>query len=347
VTEKVRHVVVGLDEKGWCDRFIDALDQRAGAHPGLTYETADLEVHDWIEAVRPASHVVWNPHYMGPVSASIFKEKVFFLEQYLGKRVMPNYRSLWQFESKIAESYLLGYAGVPTPATLVTFDRDDAVASVSDLGLPVVVKESFGASSESVELLRTDRDVRARIDDQFHQELWESAKARSGSALRALPSVIFKRWFWRKVASASRGGERLGRFYAQEFVEGNDADLRVTVVGSRAVTFWRWNRKDDFRASGSGLLDYERPVPHEVVEYCIRLSAELGFDSMAYDILFTNDGFVIGEMSYNYVDTFVHGAPGSWVGSPTGDVEYVEGHVWPEEMWIDRLLDELEAAPAE
>jgi hypothetical protein len=28
-------------------------------------------------------------------------------------------------------------------------------------------------------------------------------------------------------------------------------------------------------------------------------------------------------------------------------VEYVEGHVWPEEMWIDRLLDELEAAPAE
>jgi len=335
-----RHVVIGRDDAGWCDRFVSALEVRAVSDPGLTYEIANLEAHDWLDAVRSASCVVWNPGYMGPVSASLFKERVFFLEHYLGKRVMPNYNSVWHFESKIAQSYLFAYTGVRTPATVASLDHDDAASAVSGLGVPVVIKESFGASSESVELLRTPSAIRTRIDRLFHQQLWDRAKRRAGSASRAVPKVMLQPWFWGKVAQVVGGGERVGRLYAQEFVEGNDADLRVTVVGSRAVAFWRHNRKNDFRASGSGLLDYDRPVPAGVVRGCMELSRKLGFDSMAYDILFRGDEFLVVEMSYGYLDGAVHDAPGSWRLGSSGDVVYVQGQVWPEELWIEHLLDD-------
>ena len=334
-----RHVVIGRDEAGWCDRFVSALETRAASDPGLSWEIANLEAHDWLDAVRSASHVVWNPGYMGPVSASLFKERVFFLENYLGMRVMPNYRSVWHFESKIAQSYLFTFAGARTPATVVSLDHDDAVSAVAELGIPVVIKESFGASSENVELLRTPGAIRSRIDRLFRQQLWDRAKRGAGSSWRAVPKVVLRPWFWGKVAQVVSGDERVGRLYAQEFVAGNDADLRVTVVGSRAVAFWRHNRENDFRASESGLLDYDRPVPADVVRMCMELSRQLGFDSMAYGILFRGNESLVVEMSYNYLDDAVHNAPGSWRRSASGDVVFELGQVWPEELWIEHLLD--------
>ena len=44
----------------------------------------------------------------------------------------------------------------------------------------------------------------------------------------------------------------------QEFIPDNQRDFRVTIIGRRyAFVFWRNNRPGDFRASGSGLIDYD------------------------------------------------------------------------------------------
>ena len=42
----------------------------------------------------------------------------------------------------------------------------------------------------------------------------------------------------------------------QEFLPGNGFDTRITVIGNRAFGFRRFNRPDDFRASGSGRIDW-------------------------------------------------------------------------------------------
>lgn len=43
----------------------------------------------------------------------------------------------------------------------------------------------------------------------------------------------------------------------QEYLPDNEFDTRVTVIGNRAFAFRRFNRKKDFKASGSGEIDYD------------------------------------------------------------------------------------------
>ena len=40
--------------------------------------------------------------------------------------------------------------------------------------------------------------------------------------------------------------------YFQKFLPNNKYDIRIVVIGDRAFGFIRYNRENDFRASGSG-----------------------------------------------------------------------------------------------
>ena len=84
------------------------------------------------------------------------------------------------------------------------------------------------------------------------------------------------------------------------------------MIGRSAYAFWRDNRPGDFRASGSHLIDYEADVPEAVVRQCIEWSTCMGFDSMAYDIVFADDTPLVLEISYDYVASALASAPCHW-----------------------------------
>jgi len=146
-------------------------------------------------------------------------------------------------------------------------------------------------------------------------------------------------WFWPKALEGLLHGERHGVAYWQEYIPNNHADLRITVIGdSNAFGFWRRNRPGDFRASGSGMLDYETAIPEVAVRYCIALNRKFRFDSMAYDILFQGGEPLVVEMSYGYLDRAVFDAPGHFVLDDEGWLVYREGHVMPQEIWVEWAL---------
>lgn len=72
-------------------------------------------------------------------------------------------------------------------------------------------------------------------------------------------------------------------FLAQEFCAHNSGVIRVMVVGIKVFGFARANRPDDFRASGSGKIEYVDDLPQACVETAHRISQECGFICMAYD----------------------------------------------------------------
>ena len=328
-----------MDEGQWHEKFVDALTAQIARGVSLEYAVLNLECHDWIQSVAPYDLVIWQPKYMGPRSAGYFKEKVYFLERILGKLVVPGFSSIWHFESKAAQSYLFETFGVPTPRTIVTFDYDDARACLAASEMPMVFKKSHGASSKNVRLLNHRAEAIRTITNAFSQQAWNEVKWRHESMLQRLQASIFTPWFWVKVVQKITGDERVGLAYWQEYVGGNEADLRITVIGDRfAYGFWRMNRANDFRASGSGRPDYQRPIPKEVLHYCLELNRKFGFDSMAYDILFGPGGFVLTEMSYAYLDSFLYNSSGHYELTDAADLEFREGHVWPQDLWTEWAL---------
>ncbi len=335
---KRTRIAVAQDRSGWHDRFVDALRQRRDAGLPFDYASVNLDADDWIDSVTPFDAVLWKPHYMGTATAWHFKEKVYFMESFLGKVVVPSFKTIWHFESKVAQTWLFRHGNVSTPRTFASFDWKDAQAGLEKTAMPLVFKASQGAGGTNVRLIKERTDARSLIDRILCQQKWEQIKRTASfrmAVLRALP----KKWFSAKCWRYLLHREREDVVYWQEFLPDNPADLRITVIGdSTAFAFWRHNRPGDFRASGSGLIDYDRPVPPECIRYCVSISRQFGFDSMAYDLLFKDQGFVINEMSYGYIDKTVFDAPGFYTMKEGASLEFTRGHVWPQEVWVDWVL---------
>lgn len=329
---------VGLDTRGWYGQVVASFDRAAAAGAPVRTELIDLLGHDWVSNARGFDAIIWNPQFMGPVSASFFKEKIYFLENVVGVRVIPNYASVWHFESKVAQSYILDKLGVPRPRTIVSFERGDAAAAAAELGLPVVAKKSFGAASENVVLLRTQAELDQYLDREFAQELWDERKLKTGSARSAAVSDPLSPWFREKVRRSLLGGERHGYVYLQEFIGGNDSDVRISVIGRRATGCRRMNRDNDFRASGSGRIIRGHHLPLDALALCMDTRERMGADGLAFDLLYRDGRPLIVETSYTQS---LSCSAAQWVKECDGSLSRVEGEVWDQELWAKHALDEL------
>jgi len=337
------NIAVGEDIGSWHDKFSDALLNRQKEGYPLRYKVINMETRNWVLEVTPFDVVIWKPSYMGPESALHFKEKVYFLEHHLGKLVVPNYETIWHFESKIAQSYIFQSHRIWIPSTTVSFDYHDAISALEQTRLPIVFKESHGAGGQNVYLVKEKLEAKRSLLKIFCHQLWREETRKRNSKIRLYLSALDKRWFWFKLIGKILGDEFFKASYWQEFVSQNDKDLRITVIGDRyAFGFWRKNRPNDFRASGSGLIDYQLAIPEGPLRYCLKINKELNFDSMAYDILFNDEGFVITEMSYSYSDSAIQNSGGHYELQEDDKLVYVEGHVWPQEFWIEWALHRIE-----
>ena len=323
------------DALGWHEKFCHALEMKRREGTQVEWDTLSFDSPEWARSAEQCDLILWMPGYNGPQIAAEFKEKIYFLQEHLGKVVVPNFQTVWHYESKIAQSFLFSKYGVPTPRTLVCSSYDSACEEIEKGTFPLVFKKSHGASSDNVWRVRTKSSALRAISAIFSQQLWDRAKQSKHSPFAAAATSLHHRWFWEKVLQKLLGRERYGVVYWQEFIPDNDADLRVTFFGDRyAVCFWRKNRPHDFRASGSGRIDYDRPIPEDAIRLCSRISQQLDFDSMAYDLLYHNGSPVVTEMSYSFVDTAVFNAPGHYELDDRAGIRFVPGHTWPQEFWV-------------
>jgi glutathione synthase/RimK-type ligase-like ATP-grasp enzyme len=271
------------------------------------------------------------------------------LENQLGLCVYPDQNTCWHYEDKIAQSYLLESLSVPIPKTWVFYERQLALDWSEHATFPLVIKLSTGAGSSNVQLVANAGEARRWIETLFGQ--WNtsldpnqgklSVGQRFAAAARLLTSG--------QAPSSLRADHAPQRGYVlfQEFLSGNAFDTRVTVIGDRAFGFRRLNREGDFRASGSGRLDYEREgVDLDAVRLAFATATALGAQSVAIDGLKRGDEWVVGEVSYTYMSDAIHDCPGHWElrGSPaTGELVWRDGSMWPEQAQIEDFLARLEA----
>lgn len=301
----------------WNKKFCDALDKKLQDGYNFSYEIIDLDRNDWLQKIKPFNIIIWKSPWMGRLSFH-YKEKIFFIKNHLGKEIMPNFDTIWHFDSKIAQHFLFEHYNIKSPKTFVTFDEFEAIQYINKCSYPQILKLSAGSSSNNITLIKNQNQAKKEIKKHF-----------------------LKTYFWKKKYKHC-DHQMFGSIYLQEFIPNNDSDLRITVIGDRfAFGFWRDNRKNDFRASGSGKIDYKREVPKEMINQCIEISKKLNFDSMAYDIIFNNDDPMITEISYGYNQTAIYNAPGYYEKN-NKELIFRDGHYWPQQIWIEWLFKKHE-----
>jgi hypothetical protein len=156
--------------------------------------------------------------------------------------------------------------------------------------------------------------------------------------------------FWTKLKRMPRvflHGRRLaaqtsrerGYVLFQEFLPGNPLDTRITVAGDRAWGYRRHVRSGDFRASGSGMMDYDREgVDPQCIEIAFNITETLRLQSAAFDFLFDQKGEPrIVELSYIFGVKFAPHVRGYWDRSLT----WHEEKLWPADAILIDLLKRI------
>jgi len=263
-----------------------------------------------------------------------------------GIKVFPSHNTFWHFDDKISQKYIFESLNIPHAPMHVFYDKGEASEWLSAAVFPLVFKLRGGAGSSNVFLLKSPKEADFYLNKMFAKGFKPVRPVFSDFKNKMRRHSHKKDWFGTfkrfpdTIQNILKGNTTIprekGYFLVQDFLPGNAFDTRVTIIGDKAFAFRRFNRPDDFKASGSGSIDY---TPEEIDKRAIILSFEsaqkIGSQSMAFDIIFDQENKpVILEMSYAYVADAVYNAGGYWDKS----IVFHNKPTWPEEAIIENIL---------
>jgi glutathione synthase/RimK-type ligase-like ATP-grasp enzyme len=266
------------------------------------------------------------------------------VEKDYGIPCFPNQATAWHYDDKVKQYLQLKSKKFPITDCWIFYDKKLALEWSKIASYPVVFKLRSGAGSMNVILIKSQSDAARLICRIFGRGIYpEQFLLRGGvrfkyfDLYRELHHIGGNLFRWSRGLDMSPFWQVHKNYVLfQKFLPGNDCDTRIAVIGDRAFGFRRLVRENDFRASGSGRIDYDKSkIDLRCVEIAFRISRDMGFQSMAYDFLKNENGEPeFCEVSYTYVSSAIHKCPGYW----DRELNWYEGHWWPEHL---HLIDAL------
>lgn len=313
---------------------------------GIQVKFIHFTDYDFLEQIKMSGGLMWRPA-TNPDDKQKARRLLFLLNEYLNIPVFPDWYTYWHYDDKISQYYLFQTLDIATPKTWVFWDKDEALTWVKNANYPLVHKLAAGASSNHVKLIRSPLEASMQIIKDFEGYLpGKASPFKTGFTKNAIFQYIkqigeafafFQRGTYPPLPDHFWQPEK-NYTYFQEFVPDNKFDTRVTIIGNRAFVFRRWNRENDFRASGSGKLDYSTvEINKQCILQAFEMSQKAQFQSMAYDFLFKQESPVISEISYTFSDQAIYDCPGYW----DKNLDWHEGHLWPEEAQVIDFLQRI------
>lgn len=288
----------------------------------IPHKVVDCYRTDIVEQVRDCDVLLWHHHHSLAKDKLFAQQLLFSLEQ-SGKKVFPDFNTGWHFDDKLGQKYLLEAINAPLVHTDVFYSKHDAMAWANNTSFPKVFKLRGGAGSSNVKLIRTKSDAVKVIDKAFgpgfaSYDKWGNFKEvirknkLGKSSVRELMKSIRRMFVSTEFARVH--GPQKGYVLFQEFIPNNKFDIRVVVIGDKAFAIKRMVRTNDFRASGSGFIRFDK---EEIDLRCITISfdvaKELKTQCVAYDYVFDDaNNPLIVEINYGFAHEAYFECPGYW-----------------------------------
>lgn len=311
---------------------------------GISYKIVDCYRNDILEQLCDCDALMWHFNHKSP-KASKFAKQLLFSVQASGKKVFPDFNTCWHFDDKVGQKYLLESLDLPLAPSYVFYTREEAMAWAGKTIYPKVFKLRNGAGSDNVKLVRTKQHALQLIKKAFGRgfsqyEEWSNLKERwrKYRIHRATLWDVIKgtlRLFHTTEYSKVTGRER-GYVYFQDFIPGNDSDIRVVVVGDKAFAIKRMVRDNDFRASGSGFILYDQDLfDEDTIRLSFEISGKLKSQCTAFDYVYRDGQPLIVEISYGFSPAGYDPCPGYWDKT----LRWHEGRFDPYGWMVDTIVE--------
>mgnify|MGYP001057561605 FL=1 len=222
---------------------------------------------------------------------SYIEDIVFDLEQ-RGFQLIPNYACLKAHNNKVAMELLRSRSGFDKIQSIQsnTYGCYEELLKEHIDKFPLVVKTASGAMSRGV----------AKAENK--KELLKVAKALSISFdmkhdfKEILRKVKYRHAYRKESFNRSK-------FITQNLIAGLANDYKVLVYGNKAYVLYRGNRKNDFRASGSGKFNFVEDLPQGMLDYAYSIKEFFKVPHISLDIGFDGTNFHLIEFQFIYFGT--------------------------------------------
>ncbi|MDD4107380.1 MAG: hypothetical protein PHH93_01530 [Prolixibacteraceae bacterium] len=313
----------------------------------MPYKIVDCYDNDLITQLDGCSGLMWHwdlTHY----KAALFARQLTLSLERAGIKVFPGINTGWHYNDKVGQKFLLEAIRAPLVKSYVFFSKEDALRWSRETTYPKVFKLRTGAGSSNVKLVKDKYTAQRLIRKAFgvgflpinplgrlKERLWILRRDKDLASLKKLAIGIIRLFITKEVEKFSQ--REKGYIYFQDYLPGNKSDTRIVVIGDRSFGMVRHCRTGDFRASGSGLIDYNHKLINiECVRTAFDIAKKLNVQSVAIDFIKQGDApCQIIEISYAFIPFKF---PGYW----DKDLVWHEGEISPEEFIIEDFTQSLE-----
>lgn len=261
------------------------------------------------------------------------------IENTLRIKCFPNLATCWHYDDKIKQYYLLKSLEYPIIDSSIFWEKENALSWAETAKFPMVFKLKSGAGSTNVILINEKKEALKIINRMFGKGISSNYVIPHKGKIKPKNFEIYLRtkadqYLLNKIKKNKPMFWQISKNYVlfQKFLPNNKFDTRVTTIGNRAFAYRRFVRDNDFRASGSGKIDYsQEAIDQRFIKLALQISGELGFQSMAYDFLLSESNEPqICEISYTFVDKLIFNCPGYW----DDNLSFYPGNFWPQYLHI-------------
>lgn len=335
---KNNKIAIHFDKRpgSYCHKWIDYCIENK-----IAYKKVDGYSSNIIDEIKDCEYFMWHFSENSYVDMLMARNVLNAIES-AGKTVYPNHHSNWHFDDKTAQKYLLEAIEAPMVSSHVFYDLEKAVDWARGATYPLVFKLKGGSGSSNVFLINSfnrakkiiskilKKGVKGHSYKTYVREKLRHFKA-NGSFIELL-KIVYR--FVKKTDFDNMSLPEKGYVYFQDFVPDNNSDTRIVVIGEVAFGIKRMVREDDFRASGSGLFEYD-DIDTEAVRIAFDTAKKLDMQSVAFDFIFDKDGKpLIVELSYGFGVKGVGRCTHYW----DADLNVHKGTIDPPTLIIENFL---------
>lgn len=329
-------IAIHHKEGSFSDRWIEFCKVK-----NIDYKVVNAYSSDIISELKDCNGFMWHWNHTD-YKAQIFANHLTKSIENRGVKVFPGFETSWHFDDKIAQKYLFESSDLPFINSYVFYDKKEALDWISKTTFPKVFKLRGGASSSNVSLIKNRNQAIKKINiafnrgfklvnrNSFFNRKWnEFKKEKNLNSFLKLNKGIYKYIFPDKENNLLP--IQKGYVYFQDFIKNNDFDIRIVTIGNRSLGFRRFNSKNDFRASGSGLYDFNPElVDINAVKLAFKIAKKLNLQSVACDFIYHNNKLKIVEISYGFLSGL---SPDIFKGYWDNNMKWHEGG-YKLEYWI-------------
>ncbi len=320
-------------------RWIDYCEKN-----NIPYKLVNCYDSNIIQQLQDCTALMWHYHQASPKDIVMAKSLLFSLEQ-SGMKVFPDFNTAWHFDDKVGQKYLLETLKIDIVPTWVFYDTNTALEWIEKATFPKVFKLRGGAGSQNVQLTKNKEEAKKLAKKAFGKgfpayDAWGSLNERirkwrlgKTNAFDVLKGFVR---FVKPPRYAQVMGNEMNYLYFQEFIANNDSDLRIVVVDGKAFGIKRMNRENDFRASGSGFILYDKEaIDEKIVAAAFECNKKLKAQCIAYDyVLDEKNKPLLIEISYGFANAGYDDCPGYW----DEQMNWHEGPFNPYGWMVDLML---------